>query len=165
MGGAKWWYDVQSVEILSATKTTTITIESLQTKRITPEGMMVERTGDRGRDCGTPCAVTAQTRAEERGDGDHQQGLAGITSAGRWGNSSLRKRRQKTPHYHRAPLCRGLENRTPNLILHHPRGGPQSKCGSPGMIGADDGWDPPHRDVTNLTSPSLRTSSPLEGDL
>ena len=48
-GGGSWWYKVRSVEISSATTTTTTatktkTIESLQTERITPEGMTGEGT-------------------------------------------------------------------------------------------------------------------------
>ena len=41
--------------------------------------------GGRGSVRGAPRTVTAQTRAEERGDGDHWQGWAGIPSAERGG--------------------------------------------------------------------------------
>ena len=58
IGGGSWWYEVHSVEILSAktVTTTTETIESLQTERITPEGMMG---GGGGGGRGPPHAVTA----------------------------------------------------------------------------------------------------------
>ena len=41
--------------------------------------------------------------------------------------------------------------------------GPLGKFGFPGMMGADDGWAAPRRDVTNLTPPP-RTLPPLGGD-
>ena len=47
-GGGSWWYELISVEILSATTmaTTTKMIEYLQNERITPEGMTGQGTGD-----------------------------------------------------------------------------------------------------------------------
>ena len=51
LGGENWWYEVRSVEISSAATTTTTTtmkaIESLRTKRITPEGVTGQGTGNR----------------------------------------------------------------------------------------------------------------------
>ena len=76
--------------------------------------------GGRGRGRSVPRAVTVWKRAEDWGDGDNRQGWAVIPSVGREGYSSLQKWRLKTPHYFRVPPRRGLENRTPNLICHHP---------------------------------------------
>ena len=44
------------------------------------------------------------------------------------------------------------------------RGDPLEKFGSPGMMGADDGREPPSRDTTNLNPPPPCTPSPLGGD-
>ena len=83
-------------------------IGSIRTKQITPVGV----TGEEGRDgveflalpAPSPCGCTQ--RSGEMGiiGRDGQE----LRLHGEGGGSSPRKRRQKTPHYVRAPMRRGL---------------------------------------------------------
>ena len=95
-------------------------IKSLRTERITLEGMTEEGMGDRIVAAALP-APSPCGRAQMSGEMViiGRDGLE-FRPRGEKGDSSLRKRRRKTPHYSWTPPCRGLENSTPNPIRHRP---------------------------------------------
>ena len=72
---------------------------------------------------------------------------------GEGGGSPPRKRWRKTSHYGWAPHAGDWRTGPQTLYFITPSGGPLGKFGSPGMMGADDGWVPPRRDATNLNPP------------
>ena len=62
------------------------------------------------------------------------------------------------------PHAGSLRTGTPTPYATTPREVPLGKFGSPGMMGADDGREPPHRDATiiNPPPPSPLGGGPLE---
>ena len=126
--------------------------------------MTGEETGDGVEAAALPAPSPCGHAQRSKVDGDHQQGWSGILSEGRGGGSSSWKRQRKTLHYGMVILCRSWRTRPQIPYATTPRGGTLGKFGSPGMMNADDGQDPPRRDGTNLNPPPPCTTSCLRGD-
>ena len=142
-GGYSWWYEVQSIDISSATTTTTKmttkTTESLWTERITLEGTTGKGTGDRVEDeeLPTPSPRRRAQRSRETGiigrDGQElcPREEGGIRPCGSGGG--------RLPTMVRRPHARDWRTGPQTPYATTPGVGPFSKFGSPGTLGADDG--------------------------
>ena len=97
----------------------------------------------------SPCRHHADSRTEERGDGDNWQGWAGILPQGEEEICPRGSVGRRPPTMVGRPREEAWRKGPQNPYATTPRWVPLVKFGSPGMMVDDDGWVLPRRDATS----------------